>query len=344
MRIILVAPVEETVPPIAYGGIEQVVHLLDEDLSARGHQVTLLASGGSKASSRLVPLIPNPLGRPTSKQELEFFQVRKDQAARCAASLIADERPDIVLNHSWRVIDYLSSCRSLTTVHFPLDVQPYSDLFRARKHATYVSISDSQRRGVTELIFAATVYNGIDVETFPFSVVRGQYLAFLGRVAPEKGLDIAIRVAQKTGIELKVAAKVDLVHRHWFDAVILPLVRLGGVELIGEISTDQKGRFLSGAMALLHPSRWNEPFGLAAAEAMACGTPVLALDRGAATEIVEDGRTGFVVDNEDDLTAAVGRLDRIDRAVCRAHVAFKFDRQRMAEAYEKLAFRSLNNS
>jgi glycosyltransferase involved in cell wall biosynthesis len=343
MRIILVAPIEETVPPAAYGGIEQMVHLLDHDLTARGHQVTLLASGGSSASSRLVPLAAEPLGRPGTEREVESFRAMKDQAARSAATVIADERPDIVLNHSWRVLDYLGSCLSLTTVHFPLDTEPYRSVFLARKHAVYVSISNAQRRGVRSLMFAGTVYNGIDVATFPYSAAQGDYLAFLGRVSPEKGLDIAIRVAQRAGIPLKVAAKLDLAHRPWFHDVITPLVRRGGVELVGEIPAHQKGPFLAGAIALLHPSRWSEPFGLAAVEAMACGTPVLALNRGAAAEIVQPSRTGFVVDDEAGLIAAIAHLERIDRSACREHAASRFDRRRMAEEYEKLALKAWNN-
>jgi glycosyltransferase involved in cell wall biosynthesis len=337
MRIILVAPVEETVPPAAYGGIEQIVHLLDYDLTARGHQVTLLASGGSSASSRLVPLAPEPLGKPGNEREVASFRTMKDRAARAAAAVIADERPDVVLNHSWRVLDYLGPYPSLTTVHFPLDAEPYRSVFLARRHATYISISNAQRRGAPGLVFAGTVHNGIDVAAFPYSAERGNYLAFLGRVSPEKGLDIAIRVAQTAGIPLRVAAKLDVAHRNWFQDVITPLARRGGVEFLGEIPAYRKGPFLAGAAALLHPSRWSEPFGLAAVEAMACGTPVLALNRGAASEIVGHGRTGFVADDEAGLVSALDHLEEIDRPACREHAASRFGRRRMAEEYERLA-------
>jgi len=342
MRIALVAPVEETVPPVAYGGIEEMVHHLDHELTARGHQVTLLASGGSSPSCRLVPLVAGPLGRPRTEEEVESIRARKDHAARSAARVIAEERPDVVLNHSWRALDYLGSFPSLTTVHYPLDAEPYRGIFFARRHAAYVAISNAQRRDGYGLTFAGTVYNGVDIEAFPYSPVQGNYLAFLGRISPDKGLDIAIRVAHTVGVPLKVAAKLDLVDRPWFEEVIAPLLQRGGVELIGEIPRHQKGHFLAGAIALLHPSRWSEPFGLAAVEAMACGTPVLALNRGAAAEIIQHGRTGFVVGDEVGLIANIDHLTLIDRSACRRHAAAKFGRGQMAERYEELALNMLN--
>lgn len=343
MRITLVAPIEETVPPVAYGGIEQVVHFLDRDLVARGHEVTLLASGGSSAACRLVPLANQALGRPRSERELSAFHTLKNQAAQRAATIIADERPDIVLNHAWRLLDCLRTNPSLTTVHFPLDVEPCRSTFFARNHATYVAVSNSQRRDGCGLCFAGTVYNGVDVAAFPYRARPGNYLAFLGRMSPSKGFDIAIRVAQKVGIPLKVAAKLDIAERPWFDDVIAPLLSRGGVELLGEITVRDKGAFLADALALLHPSRWSEPFGLAAVEAMACGTPVLALNRGAASEIVQDGRTGFVVDDEAALASAIDGLEGIERSACRQHVASRFDCRLMAEQYEQLALKALHN-
>jgi glycosyltransferase involved in cell wall biosynthesis len=343
MKITLVAPIEETVPPVAYGGIEQIVHFLDHDLVARGHDVTLLASGGSSAAGRLVPLATKALGRPRSEDEVRCFAALKNQAAQRAAAIIADEQPDMVLNHCWRLVDCLRTNASLTTVHFPVDTEPYRSIFFARKHATYVAVSNAQRQDAFGLRFAATVYNGIDVAALPYSARHGNYLAFLGRMSPEKGLDIAIRVAQKVGILLKIAAKLDIVERPWYDDVIAPLLRRGGVELVGEIGACDKGAFLANALALLHPSRWREPFGLAAVEAMACGTPVLSLNRGAAAEIVQDGRTGFVVNDEAALASAIDGVKRIERSACRQHVASRFDRRLMAEQYEQLALGARDN-
>jgi len=334
-----VAPVEEAVPPIAYGGIEQVVHLLDRELTVRGHEVILLAAGGSSAAGRLVALTPEPLAVSGTERDVALLAAGKDAAARRAAELIADERPDVVLNHSWRTLDYLDGCPSLTTVHFPLDGGPYREVFLARAKAEYVSISLAQQRHAPQISFAGNVYNGIDVESFPYGTDAGDYLAFLGRVTPEKGLDIAIRVARTAGIPLRVGAKIDAALRPWFDQVIAPLMREGGVEFLGEVEASEKGKLLAGAIALLHPSRWQEPFGLAMVEAMACGTPVLALRRGAADEVIAHGRTGFVVDDEAALLQALAHVGEIDRAACRAHVANTFDCRHMASGYEQLAER-----
>jgi glycosyltransferase involved in cell wall biosynthesis len=337
MKIAIIAPVEETVPPRAYGGIEHVVHLLEHDLATAGHDVTLLASGGSSATGRLVTLTDGPLGVPGTARRVEQFRVIKQQAALRAARVIADEQPDIVLNHTWRAIEHLGAQPALTTIHYPLDHGEWRAVFAARSAAAYVSISYAQRRQAPALSFAGNVYNGIAVESFPFADRGGAYLAFLGRACPEKGLDLAIVAAQRAGMPLRAAAKVDESQRRWFDAVIEPLIRRGHVEFIGEISSREKGAFLAGAAGLLHPSRWSEPFGLAMVEAMACGTPVIALDRGAVSEIVEDARTGFIVEDEDGLAAAVGRLVEIERSACRNHVLSRFDRRQMCAGYEKLA-------
>jgi glycosyltransferase involved in cell wall biosynthesis len=338
MRIALVAPVDESVPPTAYGGIEQVVHLLDEDLAARGHDVLLLASGESSSAGRLITLTSGPLAaRGPDDGKLDLVP-SKDEAMRRAGSILRHERPDAVLNHSWRLLDHLGDLNSpvLTTIHYALDAEPYRSNFLARADATFVSVSRSQQTALPVLRYAGNVYNGIDVATLPFRDQPDDYLAYLGRVSPDKGLDTAIRVAQRAGMPLKVAAKLDPEWRPWFEEVIAPLVRGGGVELLGEISSADKGPFLAGAVGLLHPSRWSEPFGLAAVEAMACGTPVLALRRGAAEEVVVDGKTGFVLDREAGFDAAIERLGSLDRSACRQHVEARFGRARMAEGYERL--------
>jgi glycosyltransferase involved in cell wall biosynthesis len=341
MRIALVAPVEERIPPRTYGGIETVVHLLDRALADRGHEVVLLASGGSKSHGRLLPLTDAPIaveGRDLDPQDVVH---KKESAARMAAQLLPDLDIDVVLNHSWRLIDYLDSppCPVLTTVHYPLDQDPYRSIFLARSRATYVSISWSQQRALDTLRFAGNVYNGIDLNTLPFSPRSDGYLAFLGRVSPDKGLDLAIRAAQEVHLPIVVAAKLDGIYRGWFDAIIAPLLLSGGVELIGEVNAAERAKLLGGAIALLHPSRWSEPFGLAAVEAMACGTPVVALRRGAADEVIDHGTSGILVDDEDELADGVRRALLLDRVACRAHVASCFTHLRMAAEYEELAFR-----
>ena len=339
MRIALVAPVEELVPPKTYGGIEAIVHLLDRALAHRGHDVILLASGGSESHGRLVPLTDAPIAADGRDQDPDDVVRRKESAARQAAELLPTLNVDVVLNHSWRLIDHLDapSCPVLTTVHYPLDREPYRSVFLARPQATYVSVSWSQQRAVDGLRFAGNVYNGVDLDALPFSTRSEGYLAFLGRVSPDKGLDLAIRVAREVGLPLRVAAKLDGTQRPWFDTVIAPLLRGKGVELIGEVNAAERARLLGGALALVHPSRWAEPFGLAAVEAMACGTPVVALRRGAADEVIEHGTSGFIVDDENELAGAVRSALLLSRVACRAHVAMRFTYTRMAAEYENLA-------
>ncbi|MBL7494289.1 glycosyltransferase family 4 protein [Frankia sp. AgB1.9] len=337
MKIALIAPVEEAVPPPAYGGVEQVVHLLDRELTRRGHDVLLLASGGSRSAGRLVALLPAPLGAPHQDRDSAAYGAAKTAAARTAAEVIERERPDAVLCHTWRYLEHaVLGIPTLTTVHYPLDTPPYREIFAGYPAARYVSVSLSQQRLAPRARFIGNVYNGVDVASLPFIGSAGRYLAFLGRFSPDKGVDIAIRAAQRAGIPLRIGAKLDRGDREWFAAVIEPLVRRGGVELVGEISAADKGAFLGGALGLVHPSRWNEPFGLAAVEAMACGTPVVALRRGAAEEIVADGETGFVVEEEDAVVSALAKISNIDRAVCRAHVHQRFSQERMGAGYESL--------
>jgi glycosyltransferase involved in cell wall biosynthesis len=338
VRLALVAPAEESIPPRTYGGIERVVHLLDRELTSRGHDVVLLASGGSQSAGRLAPLTDAPItagGRNLDKRELT---ARKEAAARRAATLLGELQPDVVLNHAWRVLDHLHTpgFPVLTTVHYPLDAGPYRSIFLARAQWSFVSVSHSQQQAAEWLRFAGNVYNGVDLQTLPFSARADGYLAFLGRVSPDKGLDIAIRVAQAVSLPLKIAAKIDRTHQPWFEEVIAPLLRRGGAELIGEVDTRARAAFLGGAHALLHPSRWSEPFGMAAVEAMACGTPVLALRRGAACEVIAHGTTGFVVDSEDELAHAARNVGELERAACREH-ASRFSHTRMAAEYETLA-------
>jgi glycosyltransferase involved in cell wall biosynthesis len=339
VKIAIVAPVEESIPPWGYGGIEQVVHRLDCELAARGHEVVLLASGGSSAAGRLVPLVPEPLAVPDSHRDVESFVVAKDHAARRAAEVLRAEQPDVVLNHMWRLLDHLPGPdvgAVFTTVHYPLDADPYRSIFLARSNRQYVSVSRSQRTAAPQLSFVGTVPNGIDVDALPFTDQSDEHLVFLGRMSPDKGLDLAIVAAQRAGLPLRVGAKLDAGHRPWFDEVIRPLLRRGGVELMGELATGDKAAFLGGARGLLHPSRWSEPFGMVAVEAMACGTPVVMLRRGAADEVVVDGTTGFVVDHESELPGAIERLTTIDRRACRVHVTTRFDGSRMADGYERL--------
>ena len=344
MRIAQLAPPFESVPPGAYGGTERVVHTLTEELVCRGHDVTLFASGDSHTSARLVPIVPEAL----------WHQVpaSNDFAAHRAAifSSIRDHLADFDVVHSH--LDYLGFSLAgtrapamVTTLHNRLDAPGVLQIYRAFAGVPLISISQAQRQPLPTANWLGTVPHGIDLDAFSFSPGPGKYLAFLGRVSPEKGLDVAIRVARQAGVPLRIAARPPLPFsdspdaerdRQYFDAVIQPLLREPGVEMIGEVGGDEKNRFLGEAAALLFPIRWPEPFGLVMPESLACGTPVLALRQGSVPEVLQDGLTGFVCHFEAELVQAVGRLGELDRAKCRAEAERRFSPSVMADGYERI--------
>jgi glycosyltransferase involved in cell wall biosynthesis len=344
MRIAHLAPPFESVPPRAYGGTERVVHVLTEELVRRGHDVTLFASGDSTTTARLVPVVEEALWRrqPAYADFAPFWSLALGKAAREL------DQFDVVHNH----LDFhgfplarLAPCPVVTTLHGRLDLPELQPLYREMLDVPLVSISDAQRRPVPWANWVATVHHGIRLDEFTFNPRPGRYLAFLGRISPEKGLDTAIRVARRAGLPLKVAARMPLpfttdpnVRADWeyYEGVVEPLLRAADVELVGEVSGAAKDEVLRGAAALLFPIRWPEPFGLVMPEALACGTPVLALRAGSVPEVLEDGVTGFVCDDEDGLVAAVDRLGALDRARCRAEAERRFSAAAMADRYERV--------
>lgn len=344
MRIAQVAPPLESVPPARYGGTERVVATLTEELVRRGHQVTLFAAGDSRTAARLVPVVERALWHhaPPYEDFAPFW-------ALVLGILIEELRQfDIVHSH----LDYfgfplarLAPCPVITTLHGRLDLPELAPLYRHFTDIPLVSISDAQRKPVPYANWVGTVHHGLDLDAYTFNPRPGGYLAFLGRIAPEKGLDTAIRVARRAGLPLKVAARPPLPHRRdpnvrrdwdYYEAVIRPLLHGGGVELIGEVGGPEKDRFLRDAAALVFPVRWPEPFGLVMPEALACGTPVLALRQGSVPEVLEHGVTGLVCDTEDELVDAVGHLGKLDRARCRAEAERRFSAAAMADQYERI--------
>ena len=342
MRIAQLAPPLEAVPPARYGGTERVIHTLTEELVRRGHEVTLFASGDSHTSARLVPTCEQAVWhRQPARDVMPVWSVVVGKLQRQLHEF------DVVHSH----IDHLgfavarqSHVPVVTTLHGRLDIQEVREVLCEFADVPLVSISNAQRRPVDWANFVATVHHGIQLDDFHFNPHSGDYLAFLGRVSPDKGLDTAIRVARRAGMPLKVAARMPLATAHdvnargdavyWTD-VVRPL--LGpDVELVGEIGGSEKDEFLGNAAALLFPIRWPEPFGLVMVEALACGTPVLALHNGSVPEVVRDGLTGFVVDNEDELAASIDRLWTIDRNVCRQDAESRFSPTAMATAYEQV--------
>lgn len=334
MRIAQVAPLAEAVPPKLYGGTERVVAYLTDALVELGHEVTLFASGDSATKATLHPIWPRALRLdPDVKDHFAPLFMQLETVARLAHEF------DVVHCH----IDYFGypllrrlGTPSVTTLHGRLDLPELPALYKLYGDIPVVSISNSQREPLPEANFAATVLHGLPQNLLLKGEGRGGYLAFLGRISPEKAPDAAIRIAARAGIPLKIAAKVDRIDKEYFKSTVEPLLGKSDVEFIGEIREDQKQEFLGNAAGLLFPIAWREPFGLVMIEAMACGTPVIAFKNGSVTEVLEDGVTGFIVHNEDQAVEATRRIDTLDRDHIRGEFACRFNAQRMARDYIKV--------
>jgi glycosyltransferase involved in cell wall biosynthesis len=331
MRIAQVAPLHESVPPRLYGGTERVVSYLTDELVARGHDVTLFASGDSITAARLIPACPQALRLdPTCRDALAYHYVMFESLLRRA------DQFDVVHFHT----DYLHfslarRClrRHVTTLHGRLDLPELQPVYTEFKDIPVVSISASQRQPLPQANWIGTVHHGLPTNLLTFHEQPGEYLAFLGRVSPEKGLEPAIEIATRLGIVLRVAAKVDRADRDYYVHRIAPLLHSPHVEFIGEITEAEKDEFLGNARALLFPIDWPEPFGLVMIESMACGTPVVAFPRGSVPELITNGETGFLVESTEQAVAAVKRLDGISRRRCRDVFEERFGVGRMADDY-----------
>lgn len=331
MRIAQVSPLMEAVPPKLYGGTERIVAFLADELAAMGHDVTLFASGDSVTKARLEPVWPCALRLDSSVRDyLAPHIVMMELLARRA------EEFDIVHLH----VDYLGfpilkrvDVPFLATLHGRLDLPELGRLYEIFDDVPVVSISESQREPLPQAHYVATVHHGVPERMLLPRFGAGGYLAFLGRISPEKAPDAAIRIAAAAGMPLKIAAKVDNVDRQYFAERIEPMLGAAHVEFIGEIGDTEKSAFLGNAAGLLFPIAWREPFGLAMIEAMACGTPVIAFRRGSVPEVIDDGITGFVVDDEEGAIAATKRLRGLDRARIRRVFEERFTARRMAEDY-----------
>jgi glycosyltransferase involved in cell wall biosynthesis len=331
MRIAQVAPLYESVPPKCYGGTERVVSYVTEELMRAGHQVTLFASGDSVTAAKLIP---------ASRRALRLDKDCIDQLAHHVVLLEKVFRQanefDVVHFH----IDYLhfpitrrTPITHVTTMHGRLDIPDLAPVYEEFDDMPLVSISDAQREPLPTAKWIATVYHGLPQDLYQFRARPGKYFAFLGRISPEKRVDRAIKIAKRIGIPLKIAAKVDLVDREYFKKVIKPLLRDPLVEYVGEIGEGEKDDFLGNAYALLFPIDWPEPFGLVMIEAMACGTPIIAYRQGSVPEVIEQGHTGFVVDDLADAVAAAKRVPELSRKRCREVFEQRFTARRMARDY-----------
>jgi glycosyltransferase involved in cell wall biosynthesis len=334
MKIAQLAPLAEAVPPKLYGGTERVVAYLTDALVELGHEVTLFASGDSATKATLSPVWPRALRLdPEVKDHFAPLFMQLETVVRRAHEF------DVIHSH----IDYFGypllrriATPSVTTLHGRLDLTELPPLYKLYGDSPVVSISDSQRVPLPEANFIATVLHGLPKNLLRQGEGRGAYLAFLGRISPEKAPDAAIRIAARAGIPLKIAAKVDNVDREYFETTVKPLLGQSDVEFIGEIREDQKQEFLGNALGLLFPIAWREPFGLVMIEAMACGTPVVAFDAGSVLEVLEDALTGFIVHTEDQAVEAVSRLSTLDRSGIRREFERRFTAQQMAQSYLKL--------
>lgn len=342
MRIAQVAPLAEAVPPKLYGGTERVVSWLTEELVERGHDVTLFASGDSQTAARLVPLCPQGLrlagvGDHTPMHLVALHHVRR----------MADQF-DVIHFHidllQYPVFEQLGY-KTITTLHGRLDLSDYHPIYRAFPNMPLVSISHHQRQPMPRPVnWHANIPHGLPPTGIPFSATPQGYLAFVGRISPEKRPDRAIEIAIRSGVPLKIAAKVDCVDRAYFENVIKPMMGHPLIEFIGEISDSDKPAFFGGAKALLFPIDWPEPFGLVMIEAMSAGTPVIAWNNGSVPEVIRPGISGHIVNSIEEAVNAVGTIDTIDRRDVRAEFEQRFTVSAMAARYEQAYASSLGGA
>jgi glycosyltransferase involved in cell wall biosynthesis len=335
MRIAQLAPLHEAVPPRCYGGTERVVDWLCRELTARGHEVTLFASGDSRTAARLEPIVRKALrwvGHALEDPVAHHLVAIEQLRARLGEF-------DLVHSH----LDYLPfqalrgvATPVVTTLHGRLDVGGLAGIYRCFQDRPLVSISQSQRRPMPDANWAATIHHGLPLDDYPVGSGNEDYFVFLGRISPEKRPHVAIEAARRAGVRLVIAAKVDLVDQRYFDEVVKPLLMHPRIEFIGEIREEEKPELLGRARALLFPILWPEPFGLAMIESMACGTPVVTRRCGSTPEVVLDGKSGYLCDDDDEIGEAMSRIDRIDRSDCRHWVEDRFSVARMAGDYEAL--------
>lgn len=343
LRIAQVTPLYEAVPPLLYGGTERVIAHLTEALVEMGHYVTLFASGDSRTRARLVSVCEKAI-------RLDPSPLRSDQAAHLA--LLSEVRRlacefDIIHFHTEMIHFPLFediADKTLTTLHGRLDFSDFPAVYKRWRRFPLVSISNDQRRLLPNANWIGTVYHGAPNEILGLHTKGKGYLAFLGRISPQKGPDRAIAIARRVGMPLKIAAKIDASDKHYFKEVVEPMIRGDPlIEFVGEIDDSMKSAFLGSADALLFPIDWPEPFGLVMIEAMACGTPVVAYACGSVPEVVDNGVTGYVVANEDEAVQALGRIRDLDRAGVRKRFELRFSASVMARRYVELYTSLLDN-
>lgn len=344
LRIAQIAPLYESVPPRLYGGTERVVSWLTEELVARGHQVTLFASGDSVTSAKLVPACPAALWRDGETRETlpQHIRMLEQVSSRLDQFDILHFHCDYVHFPMMRLCPW----PSVTTMHGQIYLHDQRELLQEYRGIPLVSISNAQRAPMPQASWCGTVYHGLPASLYRYQPRSGNYLLFLGRISPEKRVDCAIEIALRSGLPLKVAAKIYDEDRHYFHTQIEPLLQQhqSQVEFLGEVGGEAKHQLLRDAKALVFPIDWAEPFGLVMIEALACGTPVVGWRQGSVPEVIAHGESGFIVESIEQAVEAVNRLAEIDRAHCRRCFEERFNATRMAAGYERLYHQQIESA
>lgn len=336
MRIAQIAPIGERVPPKKYGGTERVVYSLTEELVKRGHEVTLFASGDSKTSAILISVYPTSL----RESHLEdFYGANYWSMLNIGNAYMRQDKFDIIHDHNEHLslpTANLATTPVVMTLHGAFSAQS-KKLYETLNNVNFITISKSQAIPAPGLNYVGNVYHGMDMRHYPFSRENDGYLLFVGRINPEKGVHHAITVAEYLGLPLIIAAKLDnsRTEQTYYKEMIEPRLT-EQIRWVGEVGEDERNRLMSRALCILHPVTWREPFGLTLIEAMACGCPIVAFNRGSIPEIVVNGKTGFVVEDEIEMIEAVKRIFEIKRRDCRNHALDNFSAEKMADGYESI--------
>lgn len=339
MKIALVAPIDESIPPKKYGGIGRIIASLANGLTRKGHDVILLGPGDSETNAKVIPIFSKSIGGLKAYRNDPFARAAYFQSAVAKiVTMLQKQKFDIINNHlGWRLVPFhkILSSPLITTLHTPLDESNKQITYTEHQSAQFISISENQRKPLPKLNYVATIYNGIDLSLYNFSPKHNDYFVFLGRMSPEKGAIEAIGVAKKLKVKLILAGAIFEWDYQYFNSKIKPLIDGKQTVFVGEVTDRQKNRLLRRAKALLAPIKCNEAFGLTFVEAMACGTPVIVFARGSAEEIIIHGKTGFIARSTEQMVKYCQNIDAIKREDCRSR-ALQFSAQKMIDKYEKV--------
>ena len=342
LRIAQISPIAERVPPEKYGGTERVVSTLTEELVKRGHKVTLFASGDSKTQAKLVSVYPRGLRGAKVK---DTYGTNIHTLLNIGAAYQRQDEFDIIHDHNSFLslpTANLAHVPVLMTIHGPITVNIRKN-FETLRNPHLVAISDSQRESAPNLNWTGMIHHGLDFKNFPFSETTEGYLLFVGRISMEKGVHFAIETAQYLDLPLIIAAKLEGFDTQYFNEYVGPMLSNGQIKWVGEVDQDERNRLMSKALCFLHPVTWKEPFGLTLIESMACGCPVIGFNKGSIPEVIRNGKTGFVVEDVEEMAEAVNNIKKIERIFCRDYARENFNSKLMTDNYEKIYYQILEN-